>query len=241
MADSPFVSRVLSLAFSPDGTVLATGGGDPSRSGEVTFWNVGPQTLIKNLTDVHSDTVYGMEFSRDGKLLVTGAADKFVKLIDIATGKPIKQFEGHTHHVLDVTMRPDAKIIASAGADNVIKIWDVETGEQQRTIQGFTKQVTSIQYLGRGAAYFNQIVSCSGDKTVRFHQADNGNNFRSFAGATDYMYAATAWVNELKDADKLVIAGGQDGTLRIWNGENGTLVKSFDPPKPPEVAQQAAK
>jgi WD40 repeat protein len=241
VSDSVFVSRVLSLAFSPDGATLATGGGDPSRSGEVTFWNVAQQTLIKNLTDVHSDTVFGLEFSRDGKRLVSGAADKFVKLIDIETGKPIKQFEGHTHHVLDVTMRPDGKIIASAGADNVIKVWDVETGEQQRTIQGFTKQVTSIQYLGRGAAYFNQIVSCSGDKTVRFHQADNGNNFRNFAGAVDYMYAATAWVNELKDAEKLVIAGGQDGVLRLWNGENAQAIRQFDPPKPPDANQQAAK
>src|SRR5690606_26416352 len=92
---SAFISRVLSLAFSPDGKTLATGGGDPSRSGELMLWDVEKQTLIKDMKDAHSDTVFGIEFSNDGTHLVTGAADKFVKLFEVATGKHVRSFEGH--------------------------------------------------------------------------------------------------------------------------------------------------
>jgi WD40 repeat protein len=84
--------------------------------------------------------------------------------------------------------------------------------------------------MGRSA----NIVSCGGDKTVRFHTADNGNNYRNFAGATDFMFAAAASANE-----QVVIAAGQDGVLRVWNGANGQVIRTFDPPKPDN--QQAAK
>jgi WD40 repeat protein len=228
--DSVFISRILCLDFNADGTLLATGGGDPSRSGELILWNVPNRAIVRNLESAHSDTVFGVKFSPDGQQLLSGAADKFVKIHDVASGKLLKSFEGHTNHVLGVTWRHDGKFIASAGADNAIKVWNVETGEQARTIGGYAKQVTSIEYMGRGP----NILSCGGDKTVRFHQGDNGNNFRNFAGATDFMFAAAASRDE-----KVVVAAGQDGILRVWNGTNAQVIKTFEPPKPPEANQQA--
>lgn len=228
--DSKFIDRVLSLAFNPAGTLLATGGGDPSRSGELMIWDLATKQPAKVIADAHSDTIFGMEFSRDGKYLLTGAADKFVKIFDVEAGKLVKSFEGHTNHVLDVAWRADGQRIVSAGADNAIKVWNVELGEQERTIAGYQKQVTSIQYVGRA----NQVISCGGDKTVRFHTADNGGNFRNFGGATDFLYSVSASENE-----QFIAAGGQDGVLRVWNAANAQVVRTFDPPKEPDAAQAA--
>ena len=220
MSDSPFVDRVLALDFSRDGKLLATGGGEPSRSGELMLWDVATLTRVREIVDAHSDTVCGVEFSRDNKYLLSGAADKFVKIFDVQSGQKIRSFEGHTHHVLDVSWQADGKSIVSAGGDNVIKYWNVETGDQTQTIGGFAKQVTSVQFPGTG----NEIVSCSGDTSVRFHNAPDGNNFRNFGGATDFMFCVAA-SSDLS----LVVAGGEDGVLRVWNGLDGSVMKTLEP------------
>ncbi|QDT48564.1 Chromosome partition protein Smc [Symmachiella dynata] len=232
VSQSPFADRILALDFSSDGSKLATGGGEPSRSGELMIWDVAKQTPLKTFVDAHSDTVFGVEFSRDGRYLLSGAADKFAKIFDVESGKPFKSFEGHTHHVLGVAWRADGLIFASAGADNAIKVWDVTSGEQKRTIGGYSKQVTSLHFIGLGS----NIVSSGGDKTVRYHKTDNGQNFRSFSGGTDYMYSADATADET-----VVVAGGEDGVLRIWNGADGKVIINFDPPKPPADNSQAKK
>jgi WD40 repeat protein len=77
-------------------------------------------------------------------MLASGAADKFLKVWDVAKGTLIRSYEGHTHHVLGVAWKFDSNVIATCGADNVIKIWDVNTGEQQRTIAGFNKQLRAL-------------------------------------------------------------------------------------------------
>lgn len=228
---SPMVDRVLSLAFSPDGKYLATGGGDPSRSGEILLWNIETRAFVKAFPEAHSDTVFSLDFSRDGKWLLSGAADKFVKVHDVETAKLVRSFEGHTHHVLGVGFKADTSRIASAGADNAIKIWNVETGEQHRTIQNYSKQVTAIRFIGTG----DNIVSCSGDKSVKFHRANDGGNYRGFGGATDFVYAVAA----LRD-ESLVVAGGEDGVLRVWNGTNAQVLFNFEPPKPADN-QQASR
>lgn len=230
LAKSQFINRVLSLAFSPDGKLLATGGGDPSRSGELILWNVETKTVARQFVDAHSDTVFGLDFSRDGKYLISGAADKFVKQFDVESGKLVRSFEGHTHHVLGVSFKGDSSRIASAGADNAIKIWNVETGEQHRTIQNYTKQVTSIRYIGVS----DNLISCSGDKTVKMHRSNDGANFRTFAGPADFVYAVAATRDE-----GIVAAGGEDGIFRIWNGTNAQELFKFEPPKAPEQNVQA--
>lgn len=221
LGSGAFADRVISLDFSPDGKLLATGGGEPSRSGEVKLWKVADGSLVKELVDAHSDTVFSLDFSPDGKLLASSAADKFVKVHDIESGKFVRSFEGHTHHVLGVAWQAGGKMLASGGADNVIKVWTFETGEQQRTIQGFGKQVSSLIFVGDT---INTLTS-SGDKTVRLHRADNGQNIRSFSGGTDFMNSAAATPN-----GKLVIGGGQDSVLWIWNGENGQTIKNLPAP-----------
>ena len=159
------------------------------------IWDVVKKSLVKEFKDAHSDTIFGAEFSRDGKQLLSGAADKFVKIFDIATGKHVRSFEGHTHHVLDVSWKADGTSIASAGADNVIKVWNVDTGEQRRTIGGYSKQVTSLRFVGIG----ENLISCGGDKSVRYHKAGNGQNYRSFSGGTDFMYAAASSRSESQE------------------------------------------
>jgi WD40 repeat protein len=228
---SSFVGRVLCLAFNTSGTLLATGGGEPSRSGELKLWNIPALTFAREIKDAHSDTVFGVEFSRDGKYLASGAADKFLKVFDVGTGKFVRSFEGHTNHVLGVSWKADGSTLASAGADNQIKIWNFETGEQTRSITTYPKQVTSIHFIGTEA----ETVSAGGDKTVRFHQATDGDNYRTFEGGTDYMYSAAA----ARDGS-VVVGAGEDGVLRVWNGKNGQSLMTFPPPVPHRNSAQAS-
>ena len=234
-----FVDRVTALAFSSDGKMLATGGGEPSRSGELKIWNVENGELIREVADAHSDTIFGLEFSEDNKYLASCGADRFMKVFQTADGKFVKSFEGHTHHVLGVSWRADGRLLVTSGADNVIKVWSFDTGEQQRTIQGFNKEVTAVQFVG----VTDNFVVSAGDKQVGTRNTGGGNG-PAFAGAADFMYSVRCSLD-----GKTAVAGGQDSVVRVWNAANGQLIVGFDPPpipgqeteQPAEGATQAAQ
>ena len=219
-AESSFVDRVLSLAFSPDGSRLAAGGGEASRSGELTIWKTADWTLEREIKDAHSDTVYGLDFSADGRFLASGAADKFVKVFNVETGEHVRSYEGHTHHVMDVSWKGDRTSLVSAGADNVLKVWNAETGEQRKTISSHKKQVTSVEYVGLQ----DNFLSSSGDKRVALHQAGDGKAIREFAGSGDYVYCSS-----ITQDGKVVVAGGEDGVVRVWNGADAKEISTFAP------------
>ena len=218
---SSLVDRVLSLDFDPDGRLLASGGGEPSRSGEVKIWNVAEGTLALDLPEAHSDTVFCVRFSPDGAYLASAAADKFVRVFTVSDGQPLRSFEGHTHHVLGVAWQRDAKLLASSGADQVLKIWNFQSGEQQRTIAGFGKEVTAVVFAGREG----ETVAASGDATVRRHQTGDGKQIRTYGGGTDFMHTVAATPD-----GQMVAAGGQDSVLRIWNAGDNAVLFTFEPP-----------
>ena len=224
----PHVFRVLAIDFSPDGKLMATGGGEPSKSGEVKIWDVASGNLVRSLDALHTDTVFSVRFSPDGSKLATASADKFLKVIRAEDGKDLKSFEGHTHHVLAVDWSGDGKQLVTGGADNVLKVWDFETGEQLRTLQAAGKQVTAVRWVpGRPL-----VAGASGDSTVKYWNPNgNGNVVRTFAGPGDYVFG----VATSKDG-KVVAAGGADGNLFLWNGEDAKVIRKVEgskqePPK----------
>ncbi|OAI41306.1 NB-ARC domain protein [Planctomycetaceae bacterium SCGC AG-212-D15] len=216
-----FADRVVAIGFSPDGKLLATGGGAPTEDGEIKVFEAATGKLVVDIKNGHSDTVFGVSFSPDGKLLATCGADKFVKVFEMPAGKFVKAFEGHTHHVLDVGWKFDGKLLASCGADNAIKVWDYEKGEQVRTMNGHGKQVTRMLFVGKTS----NVATCSGDLSVSMWNVDNGGRQRSFAGATDFLYAIG-----VSPDGSVVASGGEEGVVRLYNGNTGQLQKILLPP-----------
>jgi WD40 repeat protein len=123
--------------------------------------------------------------------------------------------------VLGVSWNRNERTLASAGADNVVKIWDFVKGEKTKNITGFDKEVTAISFVG----YTDQALAASGDAKVRLVRED-ASDVRSFAGATDFVESAAVTPD-----GKIVIAGGQESVLRVWDGASGKLLATFPPPE----------
>jgi WD40 repeat protein len=225
------IDRVTAIDFSPDGKFLATGSGEPSRSGEVKIWSLENGQPVRALAEPHSDTVFGLEFSPDGKHIATCAADRFMKVFKVEDGSFVRAFEGHTHHVTGVSWRADGRLLASCGADAVVKIWDANSGDQQRTIQGLNKEVTSLHFVAES----DNILVAGGANIVRLMNAANGGNVRDFPGIADYMVSAAASFD-----GKVIAAGGQDSVFRLWDA-NGQPWATFAPPAPQSVSNTAGK
>jgi WD40 repeat protein len=230
---SILVDRVLALAFDPSGTLLASGGGEPSRSGELKIWNVADGQPVRTISPGHSDTVFGLDFSPDGTLLASGAADRIVKVFEVSSGALANSFEGHTHHVLDVAWRGDGKMLASAGADCVIKFWDYASGDQLRATPPLEKEATSVAFIGST----NRMIASWGDKVVRLYNSDTAAAERTLSGGADFLYAAAVTLD-----GKTVVAGGQDSKLLEWNLDDTkpAPVRKLEPAAPP-AAKAAGK
>ena len=212
--DSPFDDRITALAFGPAGKLLAVGGGEPSRMGELKIVDVEQGTIQSEIKDAHSDTVFGIAFSPDGKKVASCGADRFMKVFDISSGELLKTFEGHTHHVLDVAWQADGRVLATAGADKVVKVWDMNNGSQIRTIEGFGKEVTSLDFAGTS----NRFFAACGDRSL--YRCDTGGKRDGIGTGSDFLYS----VSSNLVGDWLVFAG-HDSVVRMVNADGKEAVE----------------
>ena len=219
--EEPFADRVLSLAFHPDGQLLAAGSGVPSRDGSLTLWNI-DEGQMQRVIKAHQDTITGLAFSPDGRRIASSSTDRYIRIHEVGTQKMLAQLEGHTSHVLDVAWSADGETIASAGADHVAKLWTVATRKQKKTEAGFKKELTTIAFVGTG----ENIVTGGGDKILKA----GGQNL---PGVDDFIYDSAV------SADgSIILAGGENGILRIWQADDRKLLYSF--PSPGKASTETA-
>jgi WD40 repeat protein/serine/threonine protein kinase len=149
---------VRTMAFSHDGARLVSQGFDD----RARVWDVKSGIQLLEF-DAHTLA----RFSPDDRLIATGAANHFVKLLDAFTGREIQSFRGHSGDLRAIAFSPDGKRLASAGEDQTIRIWDVENGMELLALRGHAGRVVFLAFSRDGRL----LVSGSKDRTVRLWRA----------------------------------------------------------------------
>jgi WD40 repeat protein len=122
---------IISVAFSPDGTTLASGGFDRC----VKLWGIAAGREWATLGG-HEGWVAAVAFSPDGSVLATGSHDQTIKLWDAELGRELATLRGHSGNVYTVAFSPDGATIASGSLDGTVRLWDAAQALGRRASPG---------------------------------------------------------------------------------------------------------
>ncbi|MYI84053.1 MAG: T9SS type A sorting domain-containing protein, partial [Rhodothermaceae bacterium] len=237
---------VYSVAFSPDGKMLASGSDDEM----VKLWDVETNANTATL-EGHTDAVYSVAFSPDGKMLASGGGtfDETVKLWDVETNANIATLEGHEDGVSSVAFSPDGTMLASGvgdaffpeffpeSSDNRVKLWDVASGEPIASLGGHTGEVWSVAFSPDGT----MLASAGGtfDNRVKLWDVASGEPIATLEGHMDVVssvaflsdgtrlaarsgYSAVAF-----SSDVTRLATGSDNAILVWDVDSGDQTTSL--------------
>ena len=84
----------------------------------------------RTITTTHTDYIYAVAFSKNGKYIATASGDKTVKLLDYTSGKELSAATAHTDQVWSVAFTPDSKTLASGSFDGTVRLWNMPLWER---------------------------------------------------------------------------------------------------------------
>jgi WD40 repeat protein len=220
-ADTGPSGGVAGVAFSPDGTLLASA----DQDGTIRLWNpaTGQAVGAPLIADSHpGGSVSGVAFSSDGKLLASADTDGTIRLWNPATSRPLDApiavdvASGFQGGVTGVAFSPGGKLLASAGHDGTIRLWNPatsrETGAPLMTRAGPSGGVTGVAFSPDGTL----LASGGADGTVQWWNPATGALLRTAASSG----GGVTGVAFSPDGTQLASAN-EDGTIRLWNPATG--------------------
>ncbi|MBD2496232.1 serine/threonine-protein kinase [Nostoc sp. FACHB-280] len=206
-------SDVNSVAFAPNGRILASGSDDKT----IKLWNLATGTEISTLKG-HLKWIWAIAFHPHGKILASGSADQTIKLWNLATTEEIRTLKGHTGGVTAVAFSPDGKILASGSLDKTIKLWNLATGKLIRTLSGHSQAVATIAFSPDGKT----LASGSWDKTIKLWNVATGQQIRTLEGHSELILSLA-----FSPDGKTLASGSKDKTVKLWDVTTGETIRTL--------------
>jgi hypothetical protein len=210
-------SAVRSLAFSPDGKVLAV-----SMGGGATLWDVAKG---KKLPDPFRDAppvgmVLSVAFAPSGRALAATTNGGLVYLVDLdGVRRPRPLNEGRGNALTGLAFAPDGRSLAAAGYGLPLRVWEVAGGGQRRDVRGGDREFVSVAFAPAG-----RVLATTGyDPAVRLWDLAAGKELRKLAGHTGNV-TGVAFARDGK-----LLSVSTDGTALVW--DTSSLVKRPAPAK----------
>lgn len=216
-------SRVYSIDFSPDGKILASGGGD----GQIKLWDSKTGKLLRNCVDqtkkgqttAHTQTVSCIKFSLDGKFLASSSFGHSIKFWDPKTGRLVRTLDGHKGLVRGIEFSVDGKWLASTSGDKTVRIWDVASGKNTQTLVGHTGGTRCVAFSPDAKS----VASSSNEKHIYLWNIATGKCVRKLS-----KHKGTIRSLVYTPDGRSLISGGLDKSLFLWDVRSGSLRNSFE-------------
>ncbi len=202
-------SRVTSVAFSPDGQVVATGSTDFT----VRLWNVADGALVRTLTG-HTSSVLSVAFSPDGAIVASGSEDATVRLWRTDDGRLVRTLAAATYGVTALAFARDDRTLVAGSADHTVRLWDAATGRFLSTVAAHVAPVTAV-VLAPDGAHFASAGSFL-DGRVRLW---------TFPAATPIWQAfgeVAVWSLAFAPDGSTLACGGAAGAVRLRSTADGS-------------------
>lgn len=247
------------VAFSPDGRLLATGGDDTNslikiwdaKTGQPIERQFGPPASKDAFETGHTQTVTSVQFSHDGRRLLTASLDGTARLWDVESGKQIQRLFGHNWWVWSASFRReqdaqgqavDEKRIVTTGQDGTAIVWSDETGQwtddtqirQGIPFRGHKGPVFCARFTPDGrhvvsGGYDRRILIWEPEAVVEFDfrnlaegLAPTETTYQELTGHTDTVRS----IRFSKDGS-LIVSSGRDNTVRVWDIGSEKSIRTF--------------
>ncbi|HZO91743.1 MAG TPA: WD40 repeat domain-containing protein [Chthonomonadaceae bacterium] len=202
--------EVTSVAFSPDGKRIVTGGGDTTAK----VWDAATGNEL--LTLKGPDYVTSVAFSPDGRRIVTGCGNKTAKVWNATSGKELLTLKGHTLPVTSVIFSPDGGKIVTGSLDKTARIWDANSGRELLTLKGHTSWVLSVAFSPDG-----KRIATGSDTTAEVWDAATGKEIFSLREHTSKGHIGGVNAVAFSPDSKRIVTGDYDNTVKVWDANSG--------------------
>ncbi|MEO0768761.1 MAG: caspase family protein [Cyanobacteria bacterium J06649_4] len=199
---------VTAVAFSPDGTTLATAG----RDEVIKLWNVADGQLIQTLTG-HTGWTNAVSWSPDGRQLASGGEDKKLKIWEVASGELLWEKTEHRARVTSVDWSGTGEWIAVGEGDRTVKMWRVQDraaltlGEHETGEGDIIVQVNSVRFSPDS----QQLLSTGDDGTLRIWRVEDGRQINILRG-----HQGVVWEADWHPDGDAIASAGSDNGVRLW-------------------------
>jgi WD40 repeat protein len=216
-------TRAYSVAFSPDGKILASASWD----GTIKLWETKSWRELRTLAG-HGWGVYKAVFSPDGKQLASASRDATIKIWDVATGANTRTLIADSLAVKSVAWSPDGRLLASSGNDGVVKLWDAASGRELRVLkhawrEGRAGLVSYVLFSPDGKT----LAARNWDGTVSIFEVSTGHESHTLALVNEFGGISSLAFSH----DGRLVAAADEGTkVKFWDIGSGQLVRTLVSP-----------
>ncbi len=204
---------LLSVAFSPDGNLLAVGG----DAGDIHIWQL-PDLQPLFTCQGSTQWLFSVAFSPDSQILAGAGDDRLITLWNARTGERLKTLPGHTNRVWAAVFSPDGQILASGSDDQMIKLWEVQTGRCLRTLEGHQGLVQSVSFSPDG----HTLASGGDDCSLRLWDIQTGACLRVLQ-KPNHVVRSIAFSPD----GRILASGSDDSSVELWDAKTGQALNTL--------------